>query len=249
LQTPGVWAPLVRINTGDLTPGKFFKYVEGSNFEAGIPDAMRGLGMAPWFYECNGDRTVIFIRTPTPTTPKAGILSESGQPSIQKSEADTLQGEIEVPRLAVNFNPDQAGITGLVSYFWLTGYDGKPFYKPVTGSAGTGWLRATPLYYQWSFGDRSSVTATSLGEAYPRISVIAHTYDVRSDKSPFATAQGLYHVSVTAFFQVAFQVSAPGQSLVPNGQWVDFATYGLPPLQANVARDYRVREVRQVLTG
>ncbi|MEA2532763.1 MAG: hypothetical protein QOJ93_574, partial [Actinomycetota bacterium] len=46
-----------------------------------------------------------------------------------------------------------------------------------------------------------------------------------------------------------FQVSAPGQSLVPNGQWVDFATYGLPPLQASVTHDYRVREVRQILTG
>ena len=57
---------------------------------------------------------------------------------------------------------------------------------------------------------------------------------IPSDKSPMAT-QGLYSVNVTAFFQVAFQVSAAGQSLVPNGQWVDFATYGLPTLQANVA--------------
>ena len=61
--------------------------------------------------------------------------------------------------------------------------------------------------------------------------------------------QGAYRVNVTAFFQVAFQVVAPGQSLVPNGQWVDFATYGLPPLQASVTQDYKVREVRQILTG
>ena len=221
-----------------------------SFYEPGVPDSMKNLGVQPYWYICDGHSKLVYGLTPTSTVQTPGKTPRAGPVQMAQSAAAQLTATIVVPTLGVNINPDQAGITGLVSYFWLTGFDGKPIYKAADPSPlGTGWLRATPLYYQWSFGDGSSVTATSLGEAYPRISEIAHTYDVRSDKSPFATAQGLYHVTVTAFFQVAFQVSAPGQSLVPNGQWVDFATYGLPPLQASVARDYKVREVRQVLTG
>jgi len=211
---------------------------------------MKNLGVQPYRYICDGHSQLVYGPAPASTVQAPSKTPRTAPVQTAQSAAAQLTATIVVPTLGLNINPDQAGITGLVSYFWLTGFDGKPIYKPADPSPlGTGWLRATPLYYQWSFGDGSSVTATSLGEAYPRISEIAHTYDVRSDKSPFATAQGLYHVSVTAFFQVAFQVSAPGQSLVPNGQWVDFATYGLPSLQANVARDYKVREVRQVLTG
>jgi hypothetical protein len=211
---------------------------------------MKNLGLQPIWRVCDGQRQLMYGPVPRPPGPVSAKAPNAVVADVAQHAAAQLTATIVVPALGLNINPDQAGITGLVSYFWLTGFDGKPIYKPADPSPlGTGWLRATPIYYQWSFGDGSSVTATSVGEAYPRISEIAHTYDVRSDKSRMATAQGLYHVSVTAFFRVAFQVSAPGQSLVPNGQWVDFATYGLPPLQANAVRDYKVREVRQVLTG
>jgi hypothetical protein len=220
-----------------------------SYYKAGIPDSMKDLGVQPSWYVCDGYRRLVYSSTPPPSGGTPGKAPAAAQPDAAQHAAAALEATLSVPGLGISVSPDQAGITGLVSYFWLTGFDGKPFYKQADPSPlGTGWLRATPLYYQWSFGDGSGVTATSIGEAYPRISQIAHTYDVRSDKSPMAT-QGLYRVSVTAFFQVAFQVSAPGQSLVPNGQWVDFATYGLPPLQASVMHDYRVREVRQILTG
>lgn len=249
LQSPGAWAGVLEANTGDIRPWRFWT-ADVSFYEAGVPDSMKSLGVQPYWYICDGHSKLVYGPAPASTVQSPSKTPRTTPVQTAQSAAAQLTATIVVPTLDVNINPDQAGITGLVSYFWLTGFDGKPIYKPADPSPlGTGWLRATPLYYQWSFGDGSGVTATGLGEAYPRISEIAHTYDVRSDKSPFATAQGLYHVSVTAFFQVAFQVSAPGQSLVPNGQWVDFATYGLPPLQANVARDYKVREVRQVLTG
>ncbi len=249
LQSPGAWAGALEANTGDIRPWRFWT-ANVSFYEAGVPDSMKNLGVQPYRYICDGHSQLVYGPAPASTVQAPSKTPRTAPVQTAQSAAAQLTATIVVPTLGLNINPDQAGITGLVSYFWLTGFDGKPIYKPADPSPlGTGWLRATPLYYQWSFGDGSSVTATSLGEAYPRISEIAHTYDVRSDKSPFATAQGLYHVSVTAFFQVAFQVSAPGQSLVPNGQWVDFATYGLPSLQANVARDYKVREVRQVLTG
>jgi hypothetical protein len=220
-----------------------------SNYKAGIPDSMKNLGVQPSWYVCDGYRRLVYSSTPPPPGGTPGKAPATAQPDTAQHAAAALEATLSVPGLGISVSPDQAGITGLVSYFWLTGFDGKPFYKQADPSPlGTGWLRATPLYYQWSFGDGSGVTATSIGEAYPKISQIAHTYDVRSDKSPMAT-EGLYRVSVTAFFQVAFQVSAPGQSLVPNGQWVDFATYGLPPLQASGTHDYRVREVRQILTG
>lgn len=248
LKSPWAWAGAVAAATWTPKPGRL-PVAPVSYYKAGIPDSMKDLGVQPSWYVCDGYRRLAYSSTPPPSGGTPGKAPAAAQPDAAQHAAAALEATLSVPGLGISVSPDQAGITGLVSYFWLTGFDGRPFYKEADPSPlGTGWLRATPLYYQWSFGDGSGVTATSIGEAYPRISQIAHTYDVRSDKSPMAT-QGLYPVSVTAFFQVAFQVSAPGQSLVPNGQWVDFATYGLPPLQASVTHDYRVREVRQILTG
>ena len=248
LKSPWAWAGAVAAATWTPKPGRF-PVAPVSYYKAGIPDSMKDLGVQPSWYICDGYRRLVYSSTPPPSGGTPGKAPAAAQPDAAQHAAAALEATLSVPGLGISVSPDQAGITGLVSYFWLTGFDGKPFYKQADPSPlGTGWLRATPLYYQWSFGDGSGVTATSIGEAYPRISQIAHTYDVRSDKSPMAT-QGLYRVSVTAFFQVAFQVSAPGQSLVANGQWVDFATYGLPPLQASVTHAYRVREVRQILTG
>jgi hypothetical protein len=220
-----------------------------SYYKTGIPDSMRDLGVQPSWYVCDGYRRLVYGLAPTPPATTPGRAPTAAPGDAAQRAAAALEATLSVPGFGISMSPDQAGITGLASYFWITGYDGKPFYKQADPSPlGMGWLRAMPLSYQWSFGDGSGVTTTSIGEAYPKISQIAHTYDVRSDKSPMAT-QGLYRVTVTAFFQVAFQVSAPGQSLVPNGQWIDFATYGLPPLQASVSHDYKVREVRQILTG
>ena len=239
---------MLEANTGTIRPWRFWSN-QVSFYEPGIPDSMKDVGLQPYWYVCDGARKLVYGPAPKPAGPTPAKAPGAGPADQAQRAAAQLTATIVVPALSVNISPDQAGITGLVSYFWVSGYDGGPIYRPADPSPlGTGFLRATPLSYQWSFGDGSTVTTTSLGDAYPKVSQIAHTYDVRSDRSPMA-ARGLYHVSVTAFFQVSFQVSAPGQSLVPNGQWVDFATYNLPPLQASVARDYKVREVRQVLTG
>jgi len=106
------------------------------------------------------------------------------------------------------------------------------------------------MYYLWSFGDGTpAVTTTSIGQVFPKASDIAHTYRTRSDQSPFGGSAGLYHVSVTASFDVAFEVAAPGQSLVPNGTWIEFSSFGLPPLTASASRDYKVHEITINLTG
>ncbi len=246
LSSPGVWAGAKEADTGTLRPGRF-PTAPVTYYASAIPEAMKSLGVVPFWFECNRQKTLVYgqVFTPGPNAP--GTLSQTVR--LTAPQAQQLEGEIQVPAISINLNPDQAGITGLTSYLWITGYDGAPIYRVATGTAGTGYLRATPLYYQWSFGDGSSVTTTSIGQSYPRISDIAHTYDVRSDRSPMAGPSGTYHVSVTAFFDVAFQVSVPGQTLVPNGQWQDFSAYGLPPLQESVGRDYKVVEVRQLLTG
>ena len=54
---------------------------------------------------------------------------------------------------------------------------------------------------------------------------------------------------MTAYFDVSFQVSVPGQTLVPNGTWIEFSSLGLPPLQETVTHDYKVIEVVSQLVG
>ena len=187
LASPWAWAGAEQADTGTLIPGRFLTTNSGF-VEAGIPADKAGLGVQPYWYRCDGQQRLVFVPTPVPPTPRNSNPTPGTQPGIPSVEvAQHLEGEIHLPGMAVGLNPAQFGITGFESYFWVAGYDCQPILQPATGTPGTsGWLRATPTYYRWSFGDGYSVTTTSLGQAYPKVSAITHTYDVRSDWSPMA---------------------------------------------------------------
>ena len=203
---------------------------------------------------CGANGGLAFVGISAPGTARPGSLTTvgaSGTPGVPShADLQTLEAQVTLPNLQIDMNPAQVGITGLASYFWLGGYDGAPIYKSAFPSAlGSIELRATPTSYFWSFGDGTTLRTTSLGQAYPQISDVAHTYRVRSDWAPTATPAGLYPVKVTASFDIAFQVVLAGQTLVPNGTWVDFSTYGFPPLEITTAHDYKVAEVTAQLVG
>ena len=155
------------------------------------------------------------------------------------------------PKVSIGVNPDGHGITGLESYFWVAGYDGAPVYSrvqatdPATGGLATLTLRATPINYTWSFGDGNGGQTTSPGVAYPAVSSIRNTYDVRSDRSPLAV-NGFYKLRLTATFDVAYQAVVPGAAPSAGG-WVDFAQFGLGPIASTAERDYKVIEIVSVL--
>ena len=247
LASPGVWAGALQANTGTLVPGRFATAAI-SESQAAVPDNKKDLGVVPVAYECNGHRSIVYASALAPASraPTPKVVT-----AAQRQAAEELVATISVPSFSIGINPDAQGITQLPSWFWLSGYDGSTLYRPAAPSSlGTGWLRATPISYLWSFGDGTpAVTTTSIGQAFPKASDITHTYRTRSDQSPFGGSAGLYHVSVTASFDVAFEVSSAGQSLVPNGTWIEFSSFGLPPLTASASRNYKVHEIVSVLTG
>lgn len=206
---------------------------------------------APYWQDCDGVVTIVWFKVPTPGSPGQAKAGATGKPAVVTLYP--LAAKVVAAPISVGFDPAGFGITGMASYFWITGYDGQPIFgtvqgvDPATGLAASIQIRATLRSFTWSFGDGTSLTTTSLGSPYPAISDIAHTYDVRSDRSPLAV-NGVYQVSVQAVFDVAYQVSVPGAGLNPTG-WTNFADSGLAPLTSTAEHDHKVVEVRSVLTS
>jgi hypothetical protein len=222
---------------------------------AALPNLGHPADEAPFWKICGGVAAgIVWFKIPAPAPTPTPVPGHSGRPATPAVTAlYTLGTGVIAPKVSIGLNPAPFGITGLESYFWLTGYDGSPIYRsvqatdPATGLPATVELRAIPKEYRWSFGDGAAVTTTSLGAAYPAASDIRHTYDIRSDRSPMAT-NGLYEVQVAASFDVAYQVSVPGAGLSPTG-WVAFADFGLAPISSGTGQGYRVIEVVSRLAG
>lgn len=135
------------------------------------------------------------------------------------------------PDLQIRAKPDNLGLTGLPTWFWIEGYTGGP----VTASqhihldglpniqagcpSGPGAdehvrVRAIPFAYDWHFGDHmpaSSLATTSLGVPYPqREGAITHLYQTTSTGSGDPNG---FAVVVNAHFRVQYQAGAGWQTL------------------------------------
>lgn len=220
--------------------------------EPGLPAIYMTMGVQPYLYVCGASEVVAWVPIASPAAARPKTQAPPAAPPL-KVALQQLEAEITGPGLTINASPAGAGITNLPSYFWISGYAGQPLYQPSTttapGGAGTLELRLIPEFYVWNFGDGSSLATHDLGHAYPTPSDIARTYQVRSDWSPDANAEGDYAVSVTAYFDIAYQVDLPGQSPIRNGTWTDFSTVGLGPLADAASVSYRVIEVVSALVG
>ena len=131
---------------------------------------------------------------------------------------------VPVPRLTVHANPRPTGLVGLESWFWATGFDGRPIVDRIEALGYAVDVRIDPTEPAWSFGDGHS-DAGGLGEAYPARSSIRHGY----------TRHGTWAVDVSFDWSPRYRIAGT--------DWVD-----LPAIPVRSTLDYRVREAQAVVT-
>ena len=183
---------------------------------------------------------------PQPAAPSA--------PAIDPREvAEDILDHVPLPPIVIRTNPG-LGLVALPSWFWVEGYDGRPFgasrsvrVPPEVGDSisfdvvpegdprrGPGSfsveVRVSPTSYRWSFGDGAGLTTRSLGRPYPAESDIQHIYQHSSLGSPAG-----FPVQLTVEFAAEYRV---------NGG----AARPLRAIRRTYSASYRIQEVQPVLT-
>lgn len=116
----------------------------------------------------------------TPTQFNGGDLTAAA-----RGVAERLVRDLPFPAVAIGVSPQERGLTGLESWFWVTGYDGRTIVDSVAGFGITVTVEARATGVTWSFGDGSDVVAGDFGRAYPARSTVTHTYERRSGPGGF----------------------------------------------------------------
>ena len=131
-----------------------------------------------------------------------GADAAPGRPQPTPLElAQQASAEQPWPVLRLSINP-ATGLTGLPSWFWLSG---DPLMPDATVSAGplTVRVKATLIDVVWNFGDgRALSSGTSVGRPFPADSGIQHVYETDT----FARPAG-YSVSALLRYEVTFSVN------------------------------------------
>ncbi len=216
-------------------------------------------------YVDNQFQGIVWIPNNTPTTgvhfgpPPAQPAVPANPPAGNGSSTDPYQvaldllDHVPLPNIQLKMNP-ALGLVNLPGWFWVDGYDGKPFgtsrtvtIPPAVGpdvpftevpkndprrqpTSFTVSVTISASRYQWSFGDGASLVTQSLGQAYPAQSDIQHTYTFSSFQSPSD-----FPVSLTVVYNASYQV---------NGG----APQGLPQIAHTYTAAYPVQEAQTVLT-
>jgi hypothetical protein len=154
----------------------------------------------------------------------------NGQPLRPGSTVDPFQlalsarDRLPVPSGGISANPTRS-LVGLPTWFWYTGYDGRPLTRTVSAFGVSVEVEATPTGYRWAFGDGTTITSEGLGRAYPARSPISHTYQ--------SARQG---VTVSCTFGFALRWRTGGGSWAP-----------LPPLSRTANATLEVAESQTVI--
>lgn len=170
---------------------------------------------------------------PTPAITSAAVPCPPAPAAPALPDPKTVAQGVALPwpDFQIRAKPDNLGLTGLPSWFWIKGYAGGPLTASrhihldglpnvqagCPGGPGADedvQVRAIPFAYEWHFGDHlptSSVATTSLGVAYPqKAGAITHQYQTTSAGS--GDPDG-FTITVVAHFRVQFQTGAGWQTL------------------------------------
>ncbi len=173
----------------------------------------------PYFVYC--DQTYVTTIWAVP-----GQFNGGGTAAALRSLAERLVRDLPFPDVAVEVSPGERGLTGLESWFWVTGYDGTPLVDTVSGFGTTVAVEARAAGATWNFGDGSE-TVAGLGRPYPEQSDVTHVYERRSGHEGYSLSVGLR-------FDARYRVDG--------GPWQE-----LPPVERSAERRYPVDEIRAQL--
>ncbi len=139
--------------------------------------------------------------------------------------AGQVWAEVPLPPPVLAINPANAGITQLPSWFWVTG-GGGPVTVTVEMGGYSVTATASPVEYQWGFGDGASALSTRAGaQAEPSV---VHTY----------VGKGTYTVSLVVEYAGSYSFAGPA-----GAGSASLGVYWQPGAGAS----YSVQEVRSVL--
>jgi hypothetical protein len=122
--------------------------------------------------------------------------------------------------------PNNRGITGIASLFWVQGYDGQPITATFTEFGLTVTVTAQLAGVEWDFGDGTPPVQAGLGEAYPQESSVRHNYQYVSGEQP-------YTVTARLIFQPTYTLN--GAPSLP-----------LDPIVLPITRPYRVNQIQAI---
>lgn len=137
---------------------------------------------------------------------------------------DELVRRVSVQPAGMNVRPDNRGVTGIPSLFWIDGYGNAPLQASESAFGLTVNVSVALVGVEWDFGDGTPVVSAGLGEAWPQRSSVRHSY--RDVSGPDG-----YRVVATLILQPSFDVNGVGGGV-------------LAPIRIPVGRDYVVHEVQ-----
>jgi hypothetical protein len=144
-----------------------------------------------------------------------------------------VAGTIPLPGVSIGVSPKNAGLTGLLGWFWVAGIPpGGAFTSSTTALGSTIDVEARPTSFVWDFGDGTDpVTTTSPGIAWPGDDgpgAVHHTYQ--------AVNKTGYSLTLTFVLDVRYRVNG--------GAWVPLGS-----VQRPISIVYPVGEIRSVIAS
>lgn len=194
-----------------------------SNPCEGLPQSVCPPGQTGYYvYDPSGASLgIVCVPNPTnsllpPTTPDIAL-------------ADQASSSQPWPSLLLRINP-RTGLTGLASWFWL---NGNPAMSDAVASSGplTVRVRARLVGVTWEFGDGLGYESSDLGQAFPAVSDIQHTYQADT----YGLADG-YTVMADLRFLVTYSVNG--------GPWLTLGVKTKPYFQL-----YNVEQLQPEAVG
>ena len=173
------------------------------------------------------------VLPPDPSSPAAPAASPGGEttaaaPTPSPEELALIAADKAMalaPSPVIQVAPEQIGLTGLDSFFWLADAPG-----PITATAGVSGLSVTaearPVEYVWDFGDGREQVTTDPGRPWTKTSdgSISHLYETK----------GSYDLGVEIIWRAHWRAD--------DGPWQELGTFS-----NSAGQPYPVKEVVSVL--